>query len=553
MTPNETDAQVNAQNEANNTSVLQNEAASNSSKEIGSSTSLNISDRAIESKQEDLIGIEDLQDGLVNYIKRSNNSFTIALQGEWGLGKTSFLNLLEINLCGTSHNKSMTIEEGHNDSLFQTTQKHNEYGNTEHPYYSVWIDTCKFTLLNSPTDAVIYMLQSMVYQISHFNIATEFTAEGNKYIEKGKEKGRTIIKNLGKFIAKKAMVHGATVLTGGLFAGKTIETVADLICDPLFSDNKQQQNSTISIVDQLQVEIEDLIKDVLENYNPQNKDGIVFFIDNLDRIDPRLAVEILDITKNIFDFKDYKCIFIIGVDNNILLRGLQAKLGPLDKNNAHIFQAYIDKFVQISINLGYQGTAVTNLLFQSLKEIHYFNDNELDSFKKDDLDLKKVLTFFFLLSASCNPRSVKRFANTLSLVLSIKEARNRNLSKLINKNPLPIDTITKSLIFVIACTVIFNRSLFDIISNKPIFIPYNSQDQDQDQDQSSTEDILNDIRVAVCSIDQNNTKLHKQAIPLLQSLLSIEKLSNNKNDFNQKLGEALELTIYLHTKLPFPN
>ena len=104
------------------------------------------------------------------------------------------------------------------------------------------------------------------------------------------------------------MIHGATVLTGGFLTDKTIETVTNLVCDPLFQNNEQQADN-ISVVDQLNAEIKNLIKDVLENYNSQKKEGIIFFIDNLDRIDPKLAVEILETTNNVFSFKDSKCVF----------------------------------------------------------------------------------------------------------------------------------------------------------------------------------------------------------------------------------------------------
>ena len=140
MTPNETDAQVDAQNEVCTTPDLQEkEASSNSSHDMVGTTPSNVLDRPIESLEDDLIGTKDLQDGLIDYIKRADKPFTIALQGEWGLGKTSFLNLLKTQLCDK------------NNSL----------------YYSVWIDACDFTLLQSPTSAVINMLQSMVYQIGN--------------------------------------------------------------------------------------------------------------------------------------------------------------------------------------------------------------------------------------------------------------------------------------------------------------------------------------------------------------------------------------------------
>ena len=296
MTPNETDAQIDTQNEAC-THVLQEEASS-SSQEMGGSTPSNVLDSPIESLEDDLIGTKDLQDGLIEYIKRADKPFTIALQGEWGLGKTSFLNLLKTQLCDK------------NNSL----------------YYSVWIDACDFTLLQSPTLAVINMLQSMVYQIGNLNPTIMADQQGKELIEKI----TSFIKNIVKSVATKTISKGIKIATEGVISEDIAKHVISSLPSNTVKQNNNQDN-TLSVVKKLRDDITNLIKyifdpDNKENYifteskeplvKDQKKQGIVFFIDNLDRIDPTLAVEILEITKNIFGFE--KCVFIIGIDNNIL-------------------------------------------------------------------------------------------------------------------------------------------------------------------------------------------------------------------------------------------
>ena len=44
--------------------------------------------------QEDLFGIQVYQEALIEYIKYTGTPITIALQGEWGSGKTSLMNSL---------------------------------------------------------------------------------------------------------------------------------------------------------------------------------------------------------------------------------------------------------------------------------------------------------------------------------------------------------------------------------------------------------------------------------------------------------------------------
>lgn len=42
--------------------------------------------------QADLFGIQVYQDALIKYIRLTDTPITIALQGEWGSGKTSLMN-----------------------------------------------------------------------------------------------------------------------------------------------------------------------------------------------------------------------------------------------------------------------------------------------------------------------------------------------------------------------------------------------------------------------------------------------------------------------------
>ena len=71
--------------------------------------------------QEDLFGIKVYQDALIKYIKLTDTPITIALQGEWGSGKTSLMNLLRWNLCDVDNA----------------------------PYYPIWINTWQYSLMEN--------------------------------------------------------------------------------------------------------------------------------------------------------------------------------------------------------------------------------------------------------------------------------------------------------------------------------------------------------------------------------------------------------------------
>lgn len=57
--------------------------------------STSIIDTPKKAEEVDLLGIDRYKSGLVRFIKSSNTPITIALQGEWGSGKTSLMNTLK--------------------------------------------------------------------------------------------------------------------------------------------------------------------------------------------------------------------------------------------------------------------------------------------------------------------------------------------------------------------------------------------------------------------------------------------------------------------------
>ena len=79
--------------------------------------------------------------------------------------------------------------------------------------------------------------------------------------------------------------------------------------DDLFSPDARESD-----IAQLKEEIARLIEDALAH--DASKQGFTFYIDDLDRIDPPVAVEILELLKNIFDLE--RCVFILAIDYDVV-------------------------------------------------------------------------------------------------------------------------------------------------------------------------------------------------------------------------------------------
>ena len=52
----------------------------------------------------DQLGIDAYKKGLTNFINTAQTPLTIAIQGEWGSGKTSLMNSVKHDLCDSSEN-----------------------------------------------------------------------------------------------------------------------------------------------------------------------------------------------------------------------------------------------------------------------------------------------------------------------------------------------------------------------------------------------------------------------------------------------------------------
>lgn len=91
--------------------------------------------------QDDLFGIQVYQNALIKYIKLTDTPITIALQGEWGSGKTSLMNLLRYNLCDVDNA----------------------------PYFPIWINTWQYSLMKTPNQAIMSILEGIINQIGTLN------------------------------------------------------------------------------------------------------------------------------------------------------------------------------------------------------------------------------------------------------------------------------------------------------------------------------------------------------------------------------------------------
>lgn len=308
--------------------------------------------------KDDKFGLIAYEQGLETFLRGASTPITVALQGEWGSGKTSLMNVLKNDLCGD--NKSSG------------------------EFFSVWINTWEYSLMREPSEALLQILIKMANELTLLSQnAGEDTVNSIK-------------------IKKCLKIFGLAVTRS--LANKVVDGAYDRIVEDL---GKEEENSIADLRFNLQKQIDECLEK-----NKGRKKGVIFFIDDLDRIDPPVAVELLELLKNIFTLKH--CIFILAIDYDVVIKGLKPKFGELNDKNEREFRSFFDKIIQVPFSMPVSQYSTKDYLIDELKSIGVLDTKILDD------DFVEKINKAEILSVGSNPRSIKRFLNTLSLIKCIE-------------------------------------------------------------------------------------------------------------------------------------
>jgi predicted KAP-like P-loop ATPase len=306
--------------------------------------------RDISKGEKDKLGIGQYEVGLTQFIEHANTPITIALQGEWGSGKTSLMNTLRNNLC-----------EG-----------------DQARFFGVWINTWEYSLMRDATTALAGIVNGLVKSIAQFA-------------------GHSPAKTLGDKVLKFGLMAFAAAFNRG----------SDVVKEILSNENK-------SSISEIRTELETVINECVQKHEKQ---GIIFFIDDLDRIDPPIAVQLLELLKNLFTFGH--CIFVLAIDYDVVIKGLEPKFGTLSEKNEREFRSFFDKIIQVPFSMPVTRYQIDEFLKESLLSIHYLTESQ-----SQNKDLITVFSEISNLSVGTNPRALKRLLNSLLLIRCINNIKD---------------------------------------------------------------------------------------------------------------------------------
>ena len=76
-------------------------------------------------------------------------------------------------------------------------------------------------------------------------------------------------------------------------------------------------------------------------------------------------MEVLEALKNIFDIPN--CVFILAIDYDIVVKGLESKFGPKTDENEREFRSFFDKIIQVPFSMPTGTYDIENFLVEKLK------------------------------------------------------------------------------------------------------------------------------------------------------------------------------------------
>ncbi len=304
-------------------------------------------------------GTEQYVQGLVQFISNSAAPITIALQGEWGSGKTSLINRLYNDLCGDGKD-----------------------------FFGIKINTWEYSMLATPEETVVKIIAQLVREIS----ASDDPRSQNSTLRIFKS-----IVNFSYRVGREALKVASPV------AALAVEGVG--MPTELGDSSKEGHHVTLS---DLREALNQSIKKKIDDTKKKEKKGIVVFVDDLDRLNPPVAVQILELLKNIFTLDN--CIFVLAIDYDVVVKGLEPKFGKLEPSNEREFRSFFDKIIQVPFQLPVNNYQPMDFVLNSLESIDYISHEERNS-----PEVRNVIEKVVVSSVGKNPRSIKRLINTLSL------------------------------------------------------------------------------------------------------------------------------------------
>ncbi len=331
---------------------------------------------------------------LTNLVQNITDPLVINLDGQWGEGKSTFVQMWQahLKLAGKQSDKAEGFE-------------------------SIYIDAFAHDYMDDPFVAVVTSVYSQIKENfpEQEGLVNEVESFKNKAISAG----------------KKVMTFGAglavRVATSGALDGEDFEAVSKDISKKSGSAvekylrNKFENDSEKEVIKQFRDQLQTLGKAVREYQNFP----LLIIIDELDRCRPTFAIEMLEKIKHLFSVENVT--FLLVTNNEQLECSIRSVYG--ESINAGL---YLQKFITLSFYLPKsdsngkgKNSPYMNFCLQLTKD-HEFESNIRDS-NSVVMQLCAIAEYY-----SMSLRQIEKAAQRLALLFSVADYEARELAVILS-------------------------------------------------------------------------------------------------------------------------
>lgn len=247
----------------------------------------------------DTLGVERYYKGLTEFIMNCPTPMTISIQGDWGGGKTTALNLIERNL--DAENQRQINGKNHKK------------------YHVIWFNTWQYSKFGMKDNMILALMDHLCSKLDEVA-----------------EKKKIDIGGGFKKIIKKIFALGVDATAGG----EAAETAKDLF-DTVFG--MKYDPTIIRQIESAKTEIQKGIDKIIKD----EEERLIIFIDDLDRLEAETAVDLLEGIKNLMDCE--KCVFVLAVDSSVIYQGVRSKYGEGFGREKE--KKFFDKIIQVPFSI----------------------------------------------------------------------------------------------------------------------------------------------------------------------------------------------------------
>lgn len=311
--------------------------------------------------------------GLEEFIKNCPAPLSIALQGEWGTGKTSFIKIIQKD-----------IEKENIVTVYFNTWQYSQFNMSESLYISF----------------ISGILKKLERPAQEKEIKELLNKLGRLVISFGKQK-------LGDIL--------------GINIDAISKKVIDNECDKA------------ELIEGFKEDFSEIVK------NTVGESGkVIIFVDDLDRLNPEVAVELLEVIKLFMDVK--RCVFILAVDYEVVVSGVRKKYG----NNLtdEKCRSFFDKIIQVPFTMPVDKYNIKEMFIKKFEK----------SICEEYLEPVSEL---FSETIGANPRTFIRFSNSFYLLETIWDKQG-----IVNKEKSPKDSCLKSLLLTSLVVQMYSPGLY---------------------------------------------------------------------------------------------